>query len=719
MASPRRSAATDEQRQEKLNALHERLHREVQALVSGDDWQRWLQVASRFHTYSFRNTLLILAQRPDATQVAGYEAWRTLGRQVDKGECGIQILAPVLRRSATKGENERSGEVDRERRLVGFRLAYVWDLSQTSGEPLPTQPKPVLLSGQAPAGLWDALVAVATDRDFTVDRGDCRGANGYTDFAARAVRVRDDVDDAQACKTLAHELGHVTMHDPAAFAGTTAGCRGVVEVEAESLAYLVAASHGLDASGYTFAYVASWAGTVNGSEPEAVVHATGQHVMNAAHTVLSQTQTATPPEHAELATRLHAGQERAGDARRHADAAAAAAAAHLADPVEDLLAIHEAATDFFAAQLPGSWVPDYLVRRGLDAAIQPAAPWSVGYAPAKWTGLTDHLRRAGYDDATLEASGLALRSSRGNLIDRFRDRAMLPIRHPEGAVIAFIGRAHPEGGDAVPRYLNSPETTLYHKSDVLYGLAEGRAGLVAGARPVLVEGPLDAIAVTEGTGGRCVGLAPCGTALTTNQVEALGDTAPMARTGLVVAFDGDPSGRAATLRAYDILRGPATHALTANVADGQDPAGILAREGPAALTETLVDPQRLRPVAEVVIDDRIGWWADRLRFVEGQLGALSSVVPIIAALPPDTIGRHVVRVAERLSLDLATVTAAVTDALSDAPPVAASALVDRGYPQVYGEASRIQARTSYAAVTAQRAPRLAQPAGPPARTLHR
>jgi len=711
MAAQRRSADNDGQRQHKLDALHERLQREVQALVSGEDWRRWLQVASRFHTYSFRNTVLILAQRPEATAVAGYEAWRTLGRQVNKGERGIQVLAPVLRRTAKTADGEQASEdVHSMRRRAGFRLAHVWDLSQTSGTPLPVQPKPVLLTGQAPNGLWDALVTVATDAGFSVDRADCRTANGYTDFAAREIRVRADVDDAQACKTLAHEIGHLSMHDTAAFNGTTAGCCGVAEVEAESLAYLVTASHALDASGYTFAYVASWAGTVNGSEPHAVVRATGQRVMTAAHSVLSRTQPAGPPAaDAVLAARADAGLERAGEVRRLAKSTVA----QLATPVDRLFAIHREATAFFSAQLDGSWVPGYLAGRGLGSILKPASPWGVGYAPASWTALTDHLRRNGYAEASIESSGLALLSSSGRLIDRFRDRAMLPVREPHGAVIAFIGRAHPDVGDNMPRYLNSPETALYRKSEVLYGLAEASASLAAGGRPVLVEGALDAIAITDGTAGRCVGLSPCGTALTAGQVETLRSAIAGTEPRLVVAFDGDPGGHASMLRSYDLLKGLATHALAANLGNGQDPASILAREGPAALTEALDNPQRLCPLVDVVIDDRIGRWASQLMFPEGQLGALRSVAPLIAALPPDTISRHVTQLADRLGLDHATITREVAVSLDGSHVVAASTLARQNYPQPYRVAAHCQAASAPARPAAH--PRSGAPGPTPPR----
>ena len=128
---------------------------------------------------------------------------------------------------------------------------------------------------------------------YTVSRGDCGGANGITMFDSRQVRVRADIDDAAAVKTLAHEAGHVLLHAPdqrQPFA-----CRGVIEVEAESVAFMVTAAHGLDASQYTFNYVAGWAhqaATPYGPSVEEIVKATGQRVIGATDRILQATQPA-------------------------------------------------------------------------------------------------------------------------------------------------------------------------------------------------------------------------------------------------------------------------------------------------------------------------------------------------------------------------------------------------------------------------------------------
>src|SRR5204862_6051198 len=191
-----------------------------------------------------------------------------------------------------------------------------------------------------------------------------------------------------------------------------------------------------------------------------------------------------------------------------------------------------AAARFFAARLACSWVPAYLAGRGFGE--QALRPWTVGYAPAGWRVLTAYLRDLGYGDAAIQAAGLARRTKRGALVDFFRDRAMFGIRWPDGTLAGFTGRARPGGSRPGPVYLNSRTTGLYRKGSLLFGLYEGRRPLAAEARPVLVEGPLDAIAVSEA--GSYAGVSPCGTALTPAQVTLLARTCDLRRGGVVAAF---------------------------------------------------------------------------------------------------------------------------------------------------------------------------------------
>jgi hypothetical protein len=264
-----------------LRQLHTELERQISDLVSSDDWRRMLDTASRFHKYSFGNVCLIMAQRPDATKVAGFNTWKTLGRHVRKGERGIRILAPA-RYKVTDGD---SGE---DRWVVrGFTTVAVFDVSQTEGEPL-ADVRPALVDGEAPAGLWDALAKMVADAGFMLERCDSAeaisGANGVTHYGTHTVTVRRDVSEAQACKTLAHELGHVLLdHESAVRGGPIVGCRGVLEVEAESVAYMVAAACAMATDGYSIPYVALWA---NGSTD--AVKATAGRVLEAAGRIIEK-----------------------------------------------------------------------------------------------------------------------------------------------------------------------------------------------------------------------------------------------------------------------------------------------------------------------------------------------------------------------------------------------------------------------------------------------
>jgi Predicted Zn peptidase len=303
-------------RDAKLDELHVKLTDAVEHLVSGDDWRRALEFAARFRSRSFGNTLLIWSQHRDAyevgrvpdpepTYVAGYKQWQALGRQVAKGQVGYQILAPVTGRFATstpqdseswrrlgRFEKPKPGEVVRSR-MVGAKPAYVWDVSQTTGDPIPERPTPQLLEGEAPAGLWNGMAALAEAEGYRVLRveheGLIHGANGLTDYAARTVAVRTNMDDAAQVKTLAHELAHVKLHGPDNPDAT--GHRGIGEVEAESVALMIGAAHGMDTAAYTIPYVSGWAGTVKDKDPAEVVQATGERVRKAAGTILDALDT--------------------------------------------------------------------------------------------------------------------------------------------------------------------------------------------------------------------------------------------------------------------------------------------------------------------------------------------------------------------------------------------------------------------------------------------
>lgn len=300
-------------RDAKIEALQTQLADAVGGLVTGSDWIAAMKFAARFRSRSFANTMLIGLQHaaahdagqvpdPIPTTVAGFKQWQTLGRSVMKGQSGYMIQAPVTARMATstpsdveswrrlgRGEKPRPGEVARSR-MVGVKPAYVWDVSQTDGKPIPQRPRPVLLAGQAPSGLQEGLVELIGHDGFTVgivaDAGVLGGANGITNFTDRTVGVRGDMDDAARVKTLAHELAHIELgHEDRRADGLH---RGIGEVEAESVAMMITAAWGLDSTAYTVPYVSGWASSVAGADPLAVVRATGERVRATAVQILNR-----------------------------------------------------------------------------------------------------------------------------------------------------------------------------------------------------------------------------------------------------------------------------------------------------------------------------------------------------------------------------------------------------------------------------------------------
>jgi DNA primase len=531
---------------------------------------------------------------------------------------------------------------------------------------------------------WTTLTHLARREGFTVERANCAAADGFTSWRNRKIRIRPDAAPSRAVTALAHQLGHVLLHGQIARQepSGTVPCTGIRKVEADSVAYLTAAHTGIDATQIAFPHVASWAGTDPRARPAATIQAVTARILTATATITTPLDAAGVTG-AQPATGVTSAQPTAsvtsappgGLARaegvsgarpttraRAARLPIAGQRAGALAPQDEVARVHDRAALFFRSQMPGSWAPGYLASRGLGPTVQDH--WLAGHAPAAWDALTRHLRAAGYPDALIEAAGLARRSRHGTLIDTFRDRALLPIRAADGTIVAFIGRAADHAGNDIPKYLNSPSTSLYDKGAVLFGLWEARDTLATGARPVIVEGPLDAIAVTTASHGRYAGVAPCGTALTARHAAALSRAAELRTTGVTVAFDPDEAGQRAAVRACHLLV-PLTDKLAAvTLPKGHDPAQILADSGPATLAGIL--SSGTRPLPDLVINAEIRRWTRRrLREVEGQIGALRAAAPLIAAMPPAHVGRQVARLAAILRLDYATVTEAVTDALTE------------------------------------------------------
>ena len=270
-------------------------------------------------------------------------------------------------------------------------------------------------------------------------------------------------------------------------------------------------------------------------------------------------------------------------------------------------AIQSAAADWFRAQLGQRWAPAYLAQRGLT---RPATEALAGYAPSRpgqWTLLVDHLRGLGYSDTAVETAGLATRSRRGELIDRFRDRVVFPILDVHDRPVGFIGRK--PAGDTNPdnpKYLNPPRTPLYDKSRVLLGLdSHAVRRLHDGARPIIVEGAMDRLAITAATDD-LVPLAPSGVALTAAHLDLLAEHTSLER--IILAFDPDPAGRAATLKAGCMLidRGVSPSSVEIFTGPpGVDPADLLAAQGAAALADALHAPHHRETLFDLLVDQQL------------------------------------------------------------------------------------------------------------------
>ncbi|WP_432894351.1 toprim domain-containing protein [Kribbella sp. CA-245084] len=313
------------------------------------------------------------------------------------------------------------------------------------------------------------------------------------------------------------------------------------------------------------------------------------------------------------------------------------------------MAAQIAAGHFFRAQLLQSgagWAAAHLNQRGLGHVLRSVSHWNVGYAPDGWAHLVEHLRSRGFDDETLLASGLASATKNGYLVDRFRDRIMFPAWDSGQELVGFVGRSR--GGRT--KYLNSPATRIYQKSQTLVGFAEQRDLLDSGATPVFVEGPMDAAAVDELsrlTSRDWAGLGVCGTALSSHQVSMVrhysdSDT-------VIVGVDADSAGSIAARRWLDDLSAAFGRVQVAEFPSGHDPSSLL--ETPAGADRLFKALHEPRPLAELAIEVELARWSPVLDHISGRVNALRRVAPLVARLPHDRVAAQLGKLANVLQLD--------------------------------------------------------------------
>lgn len=282
-----------EQKEAEAKAAHDRLVAQTEVLMTESGWTNYLRAGKYlFGKYSLNNCLLILAQRPNASVVGAFGFWIEKGRCPIKGQ-GIQIRKFV----EIEEVDERTGDTST---LQRFPLFHVWDIEDTrivdeekwakwsAKMDLPTGPvarptggsSPVLLTGEDPTGLGDRVADYLRGKGWSVIEKTMKRPNGYASPADREVAVRDDVEPAQRAKTLVHEAGHIELGhtDDMAEYGMH---RGRMECEAESVAYVVADSEGLDTMAYSAPYLGSWA-----EGDAAMVKQTAEKVLKAARAIM-------------------------------------------------------------------------------------------------------------------------------------------------------------------------------------------------------------------------------------------------------------------------------------------------------------------------------------------------------------------------------------------------------------------------------------------------
>lgn len=284
-----------------------------------------------------------------------------------------------------------------------------------------------------------------------------------------------------------------------------------------------------------------------------------------------------------------------------------------------LVEMHTEAAAFFARQLQGTAegkaARAYLLDRGLDEAA--LVRFGIGYAPSGGDVLLRHLR-AKYAEKLLDVSGLTSRDQSGRRYDKFRRRIMFPIANESGKIVAFGGRAL---GDDMPKYLNSPETPIYVKSTVLYHLDRAKEAMRQLDAVVLVEGYMDAIAVARA--GVSNVIASCGTSLTETQVKLLSRFTRR----VIVNYDPDTAGQAATERSLAILLEQNCDARVLALPGGKDPDSFIRSEGAAAYTKLL---QAAPPYLDYLIGraQRLG-----IATAEEKLRAVNFLLPYVQRIP--------------------------------------------------------------------------------------
>jgi DNA primase len=322
-----------------------------------------------------------------------------------------------------------------------------------------------------------------------------------------------------------------------------------------------------------------------------------------------------------------------------------------------LIDAHAAAAQFYVEQLA---TPDaeiarrFLLERGFDESTWPR--FGVGYAPNDWDRLMQHLRGRGFTPETLFVGGLGSQGQRGP-IDRFRGRLLWPIRDPKGDVIGFGARRLYDDDRIEAKYINTSETPIYKKSQVLYGLDLAKSDIAKKYRAVVVEGYTDVMACH--LAGETTAVATCGTAFGVEHVQLLRRylmDQDEFRGRVIFTFDGDEAGRRAALKAFADDQRFVTQTFVAVEPDGLDPCELRQQHGDLAVRDLIA---RHVPLAEFAIRATLDKFD--LELPEGRVQALAEAAPVVARLKDWSLrGEYARRLAGWLGMDEQSVLARIT-----------------------------------------------------------
>ncbi|MFJ3692888.1 DNA primase [Streptomyces sp. NPDC090052] len=291
-----------------------------------------------------------------------------------------------------------------------------------------------------------------------------------------------------------------------------------------------------------------------------------------------------------------------------------------------LVEAHKAAAQFYVEQLDSAEAEigrKFLAERGFDQAA--ATHFSVGYSPAGWDHLTRYLRGKGFSDKELITSGLSQEARGGKPIDRFRGRLMWPIRDISGEVVGF-GARKLRDDDNGPKYLNTPETSIYKKSQVLYGIDLAKKEIAKSSRAVVVEGYTDVMACH--LAGVTTAVATCGTAFGTDHIKILRRLLMDNGSARVIfTFDGDAAGQKAALRAFEDDQKFAAETYIAIAPDGMDPCDLRLAQGDESV-RSLAEPRT--PLFEFALRQIISRYD--LETPAGRATALDEAAPVVARI---------------------------------------------------------------------------------------